>query len=195
VIGTAYRFKVRQTYNEFPFNSSWSDFKIVATLMEPELLKYEYVEIYARGTGARNHNTSVVKVDNNTLLDHGLYRGLHLIVLSRKNLKKVFNATYDLMLKEKSFPMNKIYTDITSRCQNFTLVDTLNIRDLDRNNPNPDSNANNVNDNGTASEDRYDLGWTILVKKAEFETVIPIDKNLTNLRNGTFTQYRTVVAY
>ncbi len=110
MVGTAYRFKVRQTYNEYPFNSSWSDFKIVATLMEPELLKYEYVEIYARGTGARNHNTSVVKVDNNTLLDHGLYRGLHLIVLSRKNLKKVFSATYDLMLKEKSFPMNKIET-------------------------------------------------------------------------------------
>jgi len=195
VVGTAYRFKVRQTYNEFPFNSSWSDFKIVATLMEPELLKYEYVEIYARGTGARNHNTSVVKVDNNTLLDHGLYRGLHLIVLSRKNLKKVFNATYDLMLKEKSFPMNKIETNITSICQNFTLVETLNINQLDRNNPNPGTNAKNVKDNGTASEDRYDLGWTILVKKAEFETVLPIEKNVTNLRNGTFTQYRTVVAY
>ena len=48
-------------------------------------------------------------------------------------MKKVFNATYDLMLKEKSFPMNKIYTDITSKCQNFTLVDTLNIKDLDKN--------------------------------------------------------------
>jgi len=99
--------------------------------MEPELLKYEYVEIYARGTGARNHNTSVVKVDNNTLLDHGLYRGLHLIVLSRKNLKKVFNATYDLMLKEKSFPMNKIETKITSICQNFTLVTDISGKELD----------------------------------------------------------------
>jgi hypothetical protein len=83
--------------------------------MEPELLKYEYVEIYARGTGARNHNTSVVKVDNNTLLDHGLYRGLHLIVLSRKNLKKVFNATYDLMLKEKSLNNQRLRLRIFMR--------------------------------------------------------------------------------
>jgi len=83
--------RVRQTYNEFPFNSEWSDYKIMATLMEPENLKNEYVEIYARGTGARNHNTSVVQIDDKILLDHGLFRGLHLIVLSRKNLSKVFN--------------------------------------------------------------------------------------------------------
>lgn len=93
--------------------------------MEPDLLKYEYVEIYARGTGARNHNTSVVKIDNNILLDHGLYRGLHLIVLSRKNLKKVYSHTYDLMLKEKSYPLNNIETSISSKCQNYTLVQKI----------------------------------------------------------------------
>lgn len=102
---------MRQTYNEYPYNSEWSDYKIVATIMEPEFLKNEYVEIYARGTGARNHNTSVVQIDKEILLDHGLYRGLHLIVLSRKNLSKVYSGTYDLMLKEKFFPLNKITTD------------------------------------------------------------------------------------
>jgi len=90
--------------------------------MEPELLKHEYTEIYARGTGARNHNTSVVRIDSNILLEHGLYRGLHLIVLSRKNLKKVFSGTYDLMLKEKSYPLNRIENDVKSNCKNYTLV-------------------------------------------------------------------------
>jgi len=54
--------------------------------MEPELLKHEYTEIYARGTGARNHNTSVV------------------------------------MLKEKSYPLNRIENDVKSNCKNYTLV-------------------------------------------------------------------------
>jgi hypothetical protein len=151
--------------------------------MEPELLKYEYVEIYARGTGARNHNTSVVKVDNNILLDHGLYRGLHLIVLSRKNLKKVFNATYDLMLKEKSFPMNRIETIVTSRCQNYTLVTIIK------------GTEGGAPFNASAVFERLDLGWTVLVYKAEFDKVLSIEKNVTNLRNGTFTQYTTVIPY
>jgi hypothetical protein len=83
------------------------------------------VEIYARGTGARNHNTSVVKIDNQTLIEHGLFRGLHLIVLDRRNLSKVFNATYDTMRKEKTFPENIILTDKTINCTNYTLKDPI----------------------------------------------------------------------
>ena len=64
-------------------NSTWSDYKILATKLEPQYLKNEYVEIYAKGTGARNHMPSVVKVDNYTLLNHGSFRGLYLIVLDR----------------------------------------------------------------------------------------------------------------
>jgi hypothetical protein len=86
LVGKAYRFRVRMTSNLTAGNSEWSEYKILATLMEPQYLKNEYTEIYARGTGARNHNTSVVKIDKYTLLDHGAMRGLHLIVLSRKNL-------------------------------------------------------------------------------------------------------------
>jgi hypothetical protein len=107
-VGTAYIFRVRQTFNEQPWNSSWSEYKIISTLIEPEYLKNEYVEIYARGTGARNHNTSVVKIDNYTLTDHGLFRGLHLIVLDRRNLSKVYNYTYDTMKRDISFPENII---------------------------------------------------------------------------------------
>lgn len=67
-------------------NSAWSEFKILTTLIEPEYQKKEYTEIYAVGTGARNHNASVVRVDNYTLLDHGAFRGLYLIVLDRRDL-------------------------------------------------------------------------------------------------------------
>ena len=151
--------------------------------MEPDLLKYEYSEIYARGTGARNHNTSVVKIDNNILLDHGLYRGLHLIVLSRKNLKKVFNATYDLMLKEKSFPLNRIETVVNSRCYNYTLVTKI------------VGTEGGAALNTSATFDKLDIGWTTLVFQAEFDKILSIDKNTTNLRNGTFSQYTTVVPY
>jgi hypothetical protein len=49
--------------------------------------------------------------------------------------------------------------------------------------------------NASVVLNRFDIGWTILVKKTEFESILPIEKNVTNLRNGTFTQYRTVVAY
>lgn len=127
--------------------------------MEPEFLKNEYVEIYARGTGARNHNTSVVQIDKEILLDHGLYRGLHLIVLSRKNLSKVYSGTYDLMLKEKFFPLNKITTDTQQICQNFTLVKTI------------------KGDEGKAAiipgiiYARLELGWTTLVLEAEYNTI------------------------
>ena len=76
--------------------------------MEPKFQKNEYVEIYARGTGARNHNSSIVRVDNNILLDHGAFRGLNLIVLNRKTLERVFNATYDLMKHEEPYLVNNI---------------------------------------------------------------------------------------
>lgn len=102
-------------------NSTWSEYKILATNMEPEYLKNEYAEIYARGTGARNHNTSIVKIDNYTLLDHGLFRGLYLIVLSRKDLKKVYSGWYDLMKREESYSVNIIKTwEVNETCYNET---------------------------------------------------------------------------
>ena len=88
--------------------------------MEPEHMKNEYVEIYARGTGARNHNTSVVKIDDYLLLDHGLFRGLYLIVLDRRNLSKVFNYTYDTMLRDQTFAENIIVRNEEIRCNNYT---------------------------------------------------------------------------
>lgn len=88
-------------------------------------MKNEYVEIYARGTGARNHNSSTVKIDNNVLLDHGLFRGLHLIVLDRRNLSKVYNYTYDTMLRDKSYPENIIDEQKTVVCANYTQKDPI----------------------------------------------------------------------
>jgi hypothetical protein len=93
--------------------------------MEPEHMKNEYVEIYARGTGARNHNTSVVKLDDYLLLDHGVFRGLHLIVLDRRNLSKVFNYTYDTMLRDQTYPENIIVRNEEKRCTNYTQKDEI----------------------------------------------------------------------
>ena len=76
--------------------------------MEPKNKKNEYVEIYLRGTGARNHNSSIIKVDNNILFDHGATRGLYLLVLSRKNLQRVWNETFDLQKREVPYLMNNI---------------------------------------------------------------------------------------
>jgi hypothetical protein len=76
--------------------------------MEPKNKKNEYVEIYLRGTGARNHNSSIIKVDNNVLFDHGATRGLYLVVLSRKNLQRVWNETFDLQKREVPYLMNNI---------------------------------------------------------------------------------------
>jgi hypothetical protein len=53
-------------------------------------------------------------------LDHGLFRGLHLIVLDRRNLSKVFNQTYDTMLRDKSFAENIIVEERTEKCMNYT---------------------------------------------------------------------------
>lgn len=112
---------MRQTTDEHsPEYSEWSDFKILATIMEPWNLKNEYVELYARGSGARNHNTSVLKVDDNVLLDSGVLRGLYLIVLHRANLSKVHSEVFDTMKAETSFPLNVITTDQVSTCWNVT---------------------------------------------------------------------------
>lgn len=124
-IGKAFRFKVKQTYDYPPYDSDWSDYKILATNMEPDFLQNEYVEFYARGTGARNHNTSYFKIDNYTLLDSGVLRGLYLIVLSRKDLSKVYSDVYDLMKKENSYPLNVITTETIKSCVNYTNNETL----------------------------------------------------------------------
>jgi hypothetical protein len=105
-------------------NSSWSEFKILNTRMEPEYQKREYAEIYAVGTGARNHNASVVKVDNFTLLDHGAFRGLYLIVLDRRDLQKVYSGWYDLMKHETGYEMNQMTNTTTQVCFNVTTNNT-----------------------------------------------------------------------
>lgn len=182
IIGTSYIFRIRQTFNEQPWNSSWSDYKIVATLMEPENLKNEYVEIYARGTGARNHNTSVVKIDDHKLFEHGLYRGLHLIVLDRRNLSKVFNATYDTMKKEKSFPENIIVTETGMNCTNYTLKDPI-----------IGTEAGGLPFNTTEGPVlRFQTYFTTFLVQSEFDKVVSVDKQVFLLKNGTFTNYTTI---
>ena len=44
--------------------SPWSDPKFIATKMAPVNQVHEYVDIYARGIGAKNHNSAKVKIDD-----------------------------------------------------------------------------------------------------------------------------------
>jgi len=87
-------------------NTSWSNFRIVTTPMPINLSQHEYVHLYARGTGARNHQSSIIKVDDNVLLDHAVMRGFYLVVLDRYTLKSVFSQNYDLMLELNATDVN-----------------------------------------------------------------------------------------
>lgn len=64
----------------------WTEARIITTKMLPAKQQYEYANLYARGTGARNHMSSLVRIDTNVLLDHAVQRGLYLIVLDRFTL-------------------------------------------------------------------------------------------------------------
>lgn len=148
-------------------------------------MKNEYVEIYARGTGARNHNTSVVKLDDYLLLDHGLFRGLHMIVLDRRNLSKVFNYTYDTMLRDQTFPENIIVKNEEKRCNNYTQKDEiLGTED--------GSSQNNTVKTGLTS---WTTNLTTYLVTAEFEKIKEIKPQLTLLHNGTFIEYTTLRAW
>ena len=70
-----------------------------------------------------------------------------------------------------------------SKCQNFTLVTSIR------------GTEGGADYNASAVFERLELSWTTLVFKAEFDKVLPTDKNVTYLRNGTFTYFTTVVAY
>ncbi len=142
-------------------------------------MKNEYVEIYARGTGARNHNTSVVKLDDYLLLDHGLFRGLHLIVLDRRNLSKVFNYTYDTMLRDQPLRENIIIKSEETRCNNYTLKDKIL------------GSEDGTNLNGTVVPTGGLTMWTTnlttYLVKAEFDKIEEIKPQVTLLHNGTYT--------
>lgn len=57
--------------------------------------EHEYVELFARGTGLNNHGASVLKIDENVLLDHAFYKGLYLAILDRRDLSLVHSGFYN----------------------------------------------------------------------------------------------------
>ncbi len=57
----------------------------------------EYAWIYARGTGLNNHNSSIIKLNEFTILNHAYFWGLALAILDRRTLKTVHLDTYDLL--------------------------------------------------------------------------------------------------
>ena len=57
----------------------------------------EYAFVYARGTGLNNHDASIIKVDENVILNHAYFKGLYLVVLDRKTLATKFKKAYNLL--------------------------------------------------------------------------------------------------
>jgi hypothetical protein len=93
---TAYRFRVKQCdLNNDKICSLWSDWKILSTSVSIAFEDNEYAYLYARGTGVNNHNSSIIKVDDFTILNHAYYRGLYLVVLSRYDLSTKFRGSFD----------------------------------------------------------------------------------------------------
>ena len=75
--------------------TEWSDYKVLATTVQTQFQQNEYAYLYARGTGLNNHRESLIKVDENVLLQHAYFKGLWLYVLDRKTLKVVHEQSYD----------------------------------------------------------------------------------------------------
>ena len=83
-------------------NSEWSHFRVFSTLLKPSDELNERPLLYARGTGANNHETAIIKVDDNVILDKGNFRGLYLAVFSRLNLELVYTGIYDTSKKQSA---------------------------------------------------------------------------------------------
>eukprot|EP00347_Sterkiella_histriomuscorum_P012274 403369219 len=120
------QFRVRQTSTTSAANSAWSDFRILITKLTPLDEQHEYAHFYTRGTGAKNHNSSIIMVDDQVILDHAIMRGLYLAVFSRYTLKKVYSGIYDMMTEVEPTEINpladKIFKNYTfdSATQTYT---------------------------------------------------------------------------
>ncbi|CDW74032.1 UNKNOWN [Stylonychia lemnae] len=108
---------VRQTSTTIAGNTAWTDYKILVTKLTPAEEINEYSQIYARGTGAKNHNSSIIMIDNTVILDHAVMRGLYLAVFDRYTLKKVYSGIYDTILQiqpqEVNPNLDKLYQNYT----------------------------------------------------------------------------------
>lgn len=94
--GSPYRFRVRQYDNDTrTVSTDWSEPKVLATLHSKHWREHEYVNLYLRGTGRNNHNSSIFKVDDTVLLDHAFYMGLYLAVLDRRDLSLAYSGFFN----------------------------------------------------------------------------------------------------
>ena len=75
--------------------TSWSSPKVITTQVPVKWREHEFVHLFARGTGLNNHGPSILKVDDNVLLDHAFYKGLYLAILDRRDLSLVYSGFYN----------------------------------------------------------------------------------------------------
>ena len=61
------------------------------------MTKHESVVLTARGTGNKNQENSILKIDENVILDKGNFWGLYLAVFYWRNLELVYSNFYDTM--------------------------------------------------------------------------------------------------
>jgi len=112
-------------------NSQFSTQKILLT--KPLLNKYRIfmifkmlgnndVRLILRGTGQNNHNNALIKIDENELLNKGNFIGLYLCVLDRKNLRKVFSASYDTQNNNEIIVKSVNYTTTTFQNNDYSKI-------------------------------------------------------------------------
>ena len=69
----------------------------MSTSIQELFQRNEYAYLYLRGTGLNNHNSTIFKVDDFTVVNHAYFKGLYLVVLDRRTLETVFINSYDTM--------------------------------------------------------------------------------------------------
>ena len=58
---TAYRFKLRILDNAtYALKTDWTDYKVLSTQVPEDRRKNQHPQIYVRGTGLNNHNSSII---------------------------------------------------------------------------------------------------------------------------------------
>jgi hypothetical protein len=75
----------------------------MGTLHSKHWRQHEYVNLFLRGTGRNNHNSSIFKIDDTVLLDHAFYMGFYLAILDRRDLALAYSGFFNTSSIENGY--------------------------------------------------------------------------------------------
>ena len=100
-------FRVKINHISSYGSTEFSEPKIFMTALEQTKEVYKRVSLFARGTSATNHGESVIKVDDNIILQKSNFRGLYMVVLNRLTLKKTDAVTGTSAIAQKLISLDE----------------------------------------------------------------------------------------